>query len=213
MKRRVICTFMFTCLFLCGCGTKKDRKETVALPKRTEKAIVPTVSPKEDLEHSKIEEIEAVEYFDEDKEDYGANDYWCEVMKRQKEEIEEMVQWFKGIDYCKGLSFFSDGDIFPEPDNKKTIKKLQNEKGYKEMKRFIWKNEYDICNDWLEEKRITILHRFDDFYDMEKIEEEFDPKELKGNFCLVYAGSKLKKRESDYKKVDENYYSEVIFYE
>lgn len=72
------------------------------------------------------------------------------------------------------------------------------------MKQFIWENQYDICNDWLEEKRITILHRFDDFDDMEKKEEEFDPKELHGNFCLVYAGSKLKKRESYYKKVDEN---------
>ena len=209
MKRRFLCIFMFTCLLLCWCSTKKDGKDTMTSPKRTEKTIVPTVSPKEDLANSKIEEIEAVEYFDEDKNDYGANDYWCEVMKRQKKEIDEMVQWFKGIEYCKRLSFFSDGDIFPEPDNKKTIKKLQSEKGYKEMKRFIWENKYDICNDWLEEKRITILHRFDDIDDI----EEFPPEKMHGNFCLVYAGSELKKRESDYKKVDENYYSKVIFYE
>lgn len=119
MKRRVICIFMLSCLFLCGCSTKRDGKDTMVSPKRTKKAMVPTVSPKEDLESSKIKEIEPGEYFDEDKEDFGANDYWCEVMKRQKEEIDEMVEWFKGIDYCKGLSFFSDGDIFPEPDNKK----------------------------------------------------------------------------------------------
>ena len=80
------------------------------------------------------------------------------------------------------------------------------------MKHFIWENEYDISNDWIEEKRITILHRFDDFDDMKK-EEEFDPKELHGNFCLVYVGNELKKRESRYKKVDENYYSHVICYE
>ena len=172
--------------------------------------MVPTISPKEDLTNSRIEEIEPGEYFDEDKDDFGANDYWCEVMKRQKKEIDEMVQWFKGIDYCTALSFFLDGDIFPEPDNKKTIKKLQSEKGYKEMKRFIWENRYDIRNDWFEEKRIVILRRFDD---REEKGGEFISQELCGNFCLVYAGNKLKKRESHYKKVDENYYSEVIFYE
>ena len=211
MKRRVLCIFVLFCLLLCGCSTQKNGEDTMTTPKRTEKAMVPTVSPKEDLESSKIKEIEPGEYFDEDKDDFGANDYWCEVMKRQKEEMDEMVEWFKGIDYCKGLSFFPDGDIFPEPDNKKTIKKLQSEKGYKEMKHFIWENEYDISNDWIEEKRITILHRFDDFDDMKK-EEEFDPKELHGNFCLVYVGNELKKRESRYKKVDENYYSHVICY-
>ena len=212
MKIRILSIFMFTCLLLCGCSTKREVKDTVVLPKRTEQAIVPTVSPKEDLANSRIEEIEAVEYFDEDKDDWGANDYWCEVMKSQKEEIDKMVQWFKGVEYCESLTF-REGYFSTVPDNKKTRKRLQGEKGFKEIKQFICEKKYSIRNNWLEEKRITILHRFDDFDDMEKKEEEFDPKELHGNFCLVYAGSKLKKRESYYKKVDENYYSEVIFYE
>ncbi|MCI8410614.1 MAG: hypothetical protein HFJ09_15355 [Lachnospiraceae bacterium] len=212
MKRRVICIFMLSCLLLCGCSTKREGKDTVVLPKRTEKAIVPTVTPKEDLENSEINEIKPSEYFDEDKDDCGANDYWCEVLKRQKEEIDEMVQWFKGIDYCESLTLH-EGFFNTLPDNKKTRKRLRGEKGFKEMKQFIIEKKYSIRNDWLEEKRITILRRFDDYKDKEEIEEEFDPKELHGNFCLVYVGSELKKRESHYKKVDENYYSEVIFYE
>ena len=205
MKRRVICIFMLFCLLLCGCSTQKNGKDTMTSPKRTEKTIVPTVSPKEDLANSEIEEIEAVEYFDEDKDDFGANDYWCEVMKSQKEEIDEMVQWFKGVEYCESLTLH-EGFFNTIPDNKKTRKRLRNEKGFKEIKQFICEKKYSIRNNWLKEKRIIILHRFDDI-------EEFDPKEKHGNFCLVYAGSKLKKRESHYKKVDENYYSEVIFYE
>lgn len=205
MKRRVLCIFMLSCLLLCGCSTKKDGKDTVALPKRTQKAIVPTVSPKEDLGNGEIKEIEPYEYFDEDKDNCGANDYWCEVMKSQKEEIDELVQWFKDAEYCTGLTF-REGYFSTDPDNKKTRKRLRGEKGFEEIKRFIMENEYYVVNNWLEEKRIIILRRFDDI-------EEFDPKEPHGNFCLVYVGSKLKKRESHYKKVDENYYSKVIFYE
>ena len=208
MKRRVLCIFVLFCLLLCGCSTQKDGKDTMTSPKRTEKAMVPTVSPKEDLENSEIKVIEPGEYFDEDKDDFGANDYWCEVMKRQKEEIDEMVEWFKGVEYCESLTLH-EGFFNTIPDNKKTRKRLRGEKGFKEMKQYICEKKYSIRNNWLEEKRIIILHRFDDMEDI----EEFDPKEKHGNFCLVYVGNELKKRESHYKKVDENYYSEVIFYE
>lgn len=208
MKRRVLCIFVLSCLLISGCSTKKEGKDTMALPKRTKEAMVLTVSPKEDLENSEIKEIEPGEYFDEDKDDFGANDYWCEVMKRQKEEIDEMVEWFKGVEYCESLTLH-EGFFNTIPDNKKTRKRLRGEKGFKEMKQYICEKKYSIRNNWLKEKRIIILHRFDDMEDI----EEFDPKEKHGNFCLVYVGNELKKRESHYKKVDENYYSEVIFYE
>lgn len=36
---------------------------------------------------------------------------------------------------------------------------------------------------------------------------------ISGNYCLVYAKGKLKNSEKNFRILDKNYYSDVIFYE
>lgn len=161
----------------------------------TDEATGTAINPDEDSLNSDEEEGQSEEYID-----FGSNTYWKEAIKNQKDEIDEIVHWFQGIEYCKALSFYGGNIGGILPDNKQTREKIRAEKDFEKMKEIISQNEFDIRNNWFEDKRIIILHGF-------------DMEEISGNYCLVYVGSKLKKSEDHYKKVADNYYSEVIFYE
>ena len=184
------------CLFIYGCGANGNTGSKIDAQETSSMVNDKTANPTET--NIDIEEDEINEY-----EDFGSNEYWKEVFQRQKEEIEFVVNWFKNIDYCDSLSF-RNGEPVTSLDNDKTIKKIKAEKNYDKIKEYISKNDYDTRNNWFEnEKNIILMHRF-------------DTEELSGNFCLVYVGYNMKKSEERkryYKKVDDNYYSKVIFYE
>lgn len=189
MSRKFICVFVVYCLILCGCSAEKSSKD---MSESTSKPNITTANPKEALKMY-IEERESTGYTD-----FGSNIYWSNVIKEKKEEIDYIVNWFKNNSYCETLSFSSHGNVVISPDNKKTIK---NEKEFNKIKEFITINKIDsIINNWTKDNEIIILHEF-------KLEE------LMGNYCLVYVGSEPKKSEKHYRKIDENYYSDVIFYE
>lgn len=191
MTRKFICVLAMCCLVLCGCGAKKN---SVDLSESTNKSNVITAAPKEDTLRKYIEERESTGYTD-----FGSNTYWSGIIKKKKKEIDYIVNWFKNISYCEALSF-SDGDVVILPDNKEVREKIQTEKNFKKIKELITINEYSIRNNWFKDNEIIILHRF-------ALEG------IIGNYCLMHVEDKPKKKKRHYKKVDENYYSYVIFYE
>lgn len=189
MTRIFICVLVVCCLVLCGCSAKKS---SVDLSESTNKPNVTTAAPKEDTLRKYIEERESTGYTD-----FGSNTYWSDIIKKKKKEIDYIVNWFKNISYCESLSF-SDGDVVTFPDNKEVREKIQTEKNFKKIKELITINKYDIRNNWFKDNEIIILHRF-------------ELEEIIGNYCLIYVEDKPK--DEYYKKIDENYYSDVIFYE
>lgn len=194
MTRIFICVLVVCCLVLCGCSAKKS---SVDLSESTNKPNVTTAAPKEDTLRKYIEERESTGYTD-----FGSNTYWSDIIKKKKKEIDYIVNWFKNISYCESLSF-SDGDVVTFPDNKEVREKIQTEKNFKKIKELITINKYDIRNNWFKDNEIIILHRF-------------ELEEIIGNYCLIYVegkSKKLKKLGKYYKKIDDNYYSYVIFYE
>lgn len=213
MTRKFICVLVVYCLILCGCSEKKStgdlsksinkpgittanpKEDTVEMSESTDQPNITTENPNEYTMEMYIKERESTGYTD-----FGSNAYWSNVIKEKKAEIDYIVNWFKNINYCEALSFSSNGDADTLPDNKKTRKKIQNEKNFDKIKELISINEYDIRNNWLKDNEIIILHRF-------------ELEGMMGNYCLVYVGSEPKKLDKAYRKIDDNYYSDVIFYE
>lgn len=198
MTRKIICIIVISCLFLNGCNTgekinnaDKTDRNTMLPTEMPGNTMLPSEEPSEEPSAGDI--------------DYAANsnNYWRGVLKKQKKEIDALVNWLKKIEYCNYITFRDreNGVISTGPDNKKTRKRIQAERNYETMKEIIAQNDYRIYNNWFSDQRITILHRF-------------DMGMISGNYCLVYAEGQLKKSEKEYsKKVDKNYYSQVIFYE
>lgn len=213
MTRKIICVLVVYCLILCGCSGKKStgdlsksinkpsittanpKEDTVEMSESTDKPNIITENPNEYTMEMYIKERESTGYTD-----FGSNAYWSNVIKEKKEEIDYIVNWFKNISYCESLSFSFHEDAGILPDNKKTRKKIQNEKNYDKIKELMTTNGYDIRNNWHKDNEIIILHRF-------------ELEGMMGNYCLVYVGSEPKKQERDYRKIDENYYSWVTVYE
>lgn len=197
MVRKIISIIMVSCLFLNGCSKEEKNihesaRETV-MPLETIDVAQPSVS----IDYINLEEPPA----DGSMYNTYSNNYWHGVLGKKKEEIDFLVNWIKKIDYCETISFRR-GVLYTEPDNKRTRKKIKNETDYKMIKEIISENEFNIYNDWFRDQRITILHTFD-------VEGQ-----TSGNYCLLYMEGQLKKLEKKKcKKVDKNYYSEVIFYE
>lgn len=200
--KMLICSiwiFLICCLFLFGCSVQKDNPVRGSYAKRTIKPNSPTDIPV-------IPKIGSLESYREElrtkgSTDFGSNSFWRCELKCRKQEIEDIVRWFKEIDYCTSLKFWKDGTMGVTPDNRKTKKKIQKEKDFKKMKKIIQDNQYDVRNEWREKNQITFLHEFS----LKDSKEE-----IKGNYCLIYRESELKKY---YRKVEDHYYSYVIFYE
>lgn len=134
--------------------------------------------------------------------------YWKELLKNEydKGEIDYIVNWIKDKDYIDSLSF-SNSDARIPPKNKKTKERIQSEKNFTRVNNYLKKEKLMIINYWTSreddaplEKRVFFLHRFD----MEVTH---------GNYCLVYAGSKLTKEEEGMNKIVGDYYEKVLFYE
>ena len=197
MVRKTISIILVSCLFLNGCSKEEKNihesaRETV-MPLETIDVAQSLVS----IDYINLEEPPA----DGSMYKTYSNNYWYGVLGKKKEEIDFLVNWIKKIDYCETISFRR-GVLYTEPDNKRTRKKIKNETDYEMIKEIISENEFNIHNDWFRGQRITILHTFD------------VKGQTAGNYCLVYKKGQLKKlEEKKCKKVDKNYYSEVIFYE
>lgn len=157
-----------------------------------------------------------IENLEEDKqnmkyEDYGVYAYWENFLQNESENLEKLqyiIEWSKKNDYCTALTVYSDY-ISTLPSNKKTEKKIQSEEGFDRVKGFLLETKLSIVNYWSSSKRIDFLYRFD-FEDTH------------GNYCLIYVEDGLKDHIGDniskesinyYKKLSENFYSYVIFYE
>lgn len=199
-----------TCVIVSGCSSVEKR--TLAPDKKTnlleitntpETTNTPEITQKSDIEERRVK-----------KPDYVAdsNAYWTDVLRNQekKEEIDLIVEWFKNIKYCEAFSVYSDGELDVWPDNKKTKKGLQREVDFAKIKNIVLQNSYDIRNNWYKDNTITILHRFKatEVHPFENPEI----REIMGNYCLIYIGERGKK-EKYWKKVEECYFSDVIFYE
>lgn len=137
MERFIILTMVFSVLF-CSC-VKEENNENVSDNVVTESPVPGDVA-----------EI-----------DYAANsnNYWRDELRRQKKDIDTIVNWLKGIDYCDSIAFYK-SDLSTLPDDEETREKIQNESNYETIKEIIIRNEYDIVNNWFSDRRIIIAKLF-----------------------------------------------------
>lgn len=93
---------------------------------------------------------------------------------------------------------------------KKTKKGIQREEDFTKIKNIVLQNSYDIRNNWYKDNTITILHQFKatEVHPLENPET----REIMGSYCLIYIGE-WGKKEKCWKKIEECYFSDVIFYE
>lgn len=194
MVKKIICIIVFSCILCCGCSETKIL-ETASKSDVSDNETIKRNDAKENF----LDEYEEKEYYTAYT-DFGSNDYWCDVMINHKNEIEEMIYWFKNVKYCKSLAYNSAGFMRCLPDDEKTRENIKTEKNYNIIKKIMVQREYNVSNTWEDNKRIIILR-------------EFEKEGVRGNYCLVYLEGKLKKTEKNYRKVCENYYSMVVFYE
>lgn len=127
--------------------------------------------------------------------------YWSDVLKddKEKEELEYIVHWMKDKHYLQGL-WIDERGVDTLPENNKTRRRVQEEDGFDRVKEYMKRTKYSVVNHGSSENRVAIMH-------------EFQLEEIQGNYCLEYLGGKLSKNEKEnYKKVEERFYSYVIYY-
>ena len=216
-KSKKVLTLLLSVTILCSCenfkvnqagdfGENSTVSESVINSESENVASESAVNSEDYPERSERESKKKMEQASAD-----SYNYWKKLLNNEYDrvEIDFIVNWLKDREYIKSLSFYSDGSIDSNPNNKRTEKRIQSEDGFTRVRDYLKKEDLAVVNCWLSNKdykKYLIPKRRIEFF------HNFSIETVSGDYCLVYAGSELSKGEEDMDKITGNYYEKVLFY-